>query len=135
MYARLIIATQAIGARQLFPCWDDPSLKAMLTISVNHPESYNAFSNMPNMNLPKRVDETKMKWTHFETTPKISTDRIGFVVHDFNLEHTQGINIWCRQQVQPLLKHGKIFIDLTIKHLKTYWQFLETSTFNDTRIH
>ena len=136
MCARWIITTQAIGARQLFPCWDDPSLQATFLISINHHRKYKAFSNMPIQNQDLANNKTGMQWTHFIITPKISAERVGFVVHDLRGIKYNGINIWYRKQsTLLLLKDGRTIIELTMMHLKTNWEFLETSTLDDTRIH
>lgn len=43
------VATQfsPIFARQAFPCFDEPELKAEFTITIVHPQEYNAVSNTP----------------------------------------------------------------------------------------
>ncbi|KAL6446043.1 hypothetical protein ACFW04_001007 [Cataglyphis niger] len=42
----LVTSFQAIGARQLFPCLDDPKFKAVFSINIKHHRSYIALSNM-----------------------------------------------------------------------------------------
>lgn len=80
---RWLFATylQTTGARYLFPCWDEPKLKAEFTISVKHPKKYKALSNMPIQNVHNV--ENDMVWTYFNTTPSISPYLIAIAIIDF----------------------------------------------------
>ncbi|KAL6444227.1 hypothetical protein ACFW04_001864 [Cataglyphis niger] len=76
---------QAIGARRLFPCWDNPKIKATFRISIIHGQEHQVFSNMP---IQKRVlyiyEENKTEiymWTsYFDISPAISTDVVTLVI-------------------------------------------------------
>ena len=89
---------------------------------------------MPIRNQDSVKKKTGMQWTHFTITPKISAERVGFVVHDLKGINYNGINIWHREQWTSDIVDGANFINSTMMHLKTNWQFLETSTLDDTRI-
>ncbi|XP_017767301.1 PREDICTED: aminopeptidase N-like [Eufriesea mexicana] len=93
---------QKTSARQAFPCWDEPALKATFNISLKHFDNYTALSNMPVSST--EYDEMDGKyWTNFETTPLMSTNILAFVVSDF--AHISGLNgttkIWANEQVIP----------------------------------
>jgi len=68
---------QAIGARQIFPCWDEPEYKATFNISIHHRKEYTVLSNM---NYKRKINLTnsKMQWTYFDITPEISTYQVAF---------------------------------------------------------
>ena len=66
------------GARLAFPCWDEPAFKAPFNISITHPKSYHAISNMP---VEELKEENDMKTTKFKTTPWISTYLVAFIRH------------------------------------------------------
>ncbi|XP_062123708.1 aminopeptidase N [Drosophila sulfurigaster albostrigata] len=74
---------ESTNARHAFPCYDEPNRRANFTITLNHDPGHNAISNMP-------VDETKSTTgrTVFQTTPRMSTYLIAFIVSDF--ESTSG---------------------------------------------
>ncbi|XP_032687647.1 aminopeptidase N-like isoform X2 [Odontomachus brunneus] len=86
---------QPVHARQAFPCWDEPAMKATFKLSIKHYPNYTALSNMPSSQ--SQVDETDGKvWTRFETTPVMPTNVLGFVIADYdhisNLDDT--MRIW-----------------------------------------
>ncbi|XP_050449677.1 uncharacterized protein LOC126850576 [Cataglyphis hispanica] len=104
-----IVATQAFAARQLFPCWDEPILKATFNISVKHHDSYKISSNMPVQNVVKENNE--MQWTHFKITPTMSTYCIGFILHNFYL--FPGVNLWCKSATYDLLFARNVIMNVT----------------------
>jgi aminopeptidase N len=67
-------------ARQAFPCFDEPNLKATFDVKIELPEDQVALSNMP-------VKDTKKKdglqVVTFDTTPKMSTYLLAWAVGDF----------------------------------------------------
>lgn len=71
-------------ARKAFPCFDEPSFKANFTISITHQTRYEAWSNMP---AHSRIEQPDlgggMVTTKFETSLKMSTYLVAFVVSDF----------------------------------------------------
>ncbi len=80
---------EAIDARRMFPCFDEPSFKATFKLSVSHPEKFHALSNMPEKksNTPKKsknyagvTQSNGWKMTTFLETPKMSTYLLALAV-------------------------------------------------------
>ncbi|XP_071559316.1 glutamyl aminopeptidase-like [Temnothorax nylanderi] len=72
--------TWTMGARRMFPCWDEPKFQANFTITIKYHAKYMAFSNMP-ISTSMTVNHTTI--TSFNTTPAISTHLIAIVLCDF----------------------------------------------------
>ncbi|XP_029667262.1 aminopeptidase Ey-like isoform X2 [Formica exsecta] len=112
-----LVATQTFAARQLFPCWDVPILKATFNISIKHYDSYKTLSNMPVQAITK--DNNKMQWTHFKT-PAMPTYCIGFILHNFFF--MPDINLWCK----PPSYYELLFANNVIRKITTYFENWET---------
>jgi len=101
----LLIAShiQANGARQLFPCWDEPHLKATFTISIKSHHNFTVLSNMPRI-LTSDIDD--FLWTHFYTTPPMFTFQIAIVITNYpHIRINKNIHLFCeRCEYNQLLK-------------------------------
>ncbi|XP_050768751.1 endoplasmic reticulum aminopeptidase 1 [Gymnogyps californianus] len=80
---RVLAAThfEPTAARMAFPCFDEPAFKARFSVRIRREPKHLALSNMPivksvNIN-PWLVED------HFDTTVKMSTYLVAFIVSDF----------------------------------------------------
>eukprot|EP01062_Namystynia_karyoxenos_P059363 TRINITY_DN507_c0_g1_i3.p1 TRINITY_DN507_c0_g1~~TRINITY_DN507_c0_g1_i3.p1 ORF type:complete len:912 (+),score=335.98 TRINITY_DN507_c0_g1_i3:86-2737(+) len=73
---------EAIDARQCFPCWDEPSRKAVFTVTMQVPPGCTAISNMPEAISEMRKDGGRK--VTFLPTPKMSTYLLAFIVGELD---------------------------------------------------
>ncbi|RLU27567.1 hypothetical protein DMN91_001371 [Ooceraea biroi] len=116
---------QPVRARQAFPCWDEPAIKATFKFSIKHYPNYTSLSNMPSMRT--NVDESDGKvWTHFETTPLMSTNILGFVIADYdhvsNLDDT--IRIWAPKK---LLQYAPSRLEIAETAMREFEKYTNSS--------
>ncbi|XP_055638087.1 aminopeptidase N-like [Toxorhynchites rutilus septentrionalis] len=74
---------QATLARRVFPCYDEPDLKAPITLWVEHHKNYSAVANMPVETIQESED---YRITKFVPTPRISTYLLAFAVTNFKVK-------------------------------------------------
>ncbi|XP_039177659.1 aminopeptidase Q isoform X2 [Crotalus tigris] len=111
----IVSQLQPTAARYVYPCFDEPAMKATFNISIVHHPSYVALSNMPALDASEYKDvndtalsalmneTTPINWTitTFETTLKMSTYITAFVVCKFDYvtttERGNQIRVWARK--------------------------------------
>ncbi|XP_067006895.2 aminopeptidase N [Anabrus simplex] len=114
--SRWLVFTQfePSSARNVFPCFDEPALKARFNISIATPPGMHALSNMPLREATEPVKELPgWVWSHFEESVPMSTYLVAFAVTDFiqvRSEKLSNFSIWVpagmEQQIQPLANLG-----------------------------
>lgn len=97
-------------AHRMFPCFDQPDIKATYQLSVTHPKDWKVISNSWPEKTKSFQDTTK---THFKKTPKFST----YLFHlsagpyaEFKSTHKRmPIRVLCRQSLKKYIPHKDIF--------------------------
>ncbi|KAG5848584.1 hypothetical protein ANANG_G00100000 [Anguilla anguilla] len=103
---RYVASTQMepTDARQVFPCFDEPAMRAVFNISIIHRKGSVALSNMPQKGqVEMDIDGDKWLITEFYPTKKISTYVLSFVVFNFESKETNYgsyiLKTWARPEV------------------------------------
>lgn len=116
---------QPVTARQAFPCWDEPAIKATFKFSIKHYPNYTALSNMPSTRSEVDAADGKV-WTRFETTPVMSTNVLAFVIADYdhisNLDGT--MKMWGPKH---LLHHAPYLLDIAEKVTRELERFTNST--------
>ncbi|XP_027508320.1 aminopeptidase Q [Corapipo altera] len=124
----MLIASQMepTYARRVYPCFDEPAMKATFNIRIVHDPSYVALSNMPAIGVSEMKDENGSLWTvtTFNTSLKMSTYLTAFVVCDFDYvtrtERGNKIRIWARKEAI-----GNGYLDYALSIIGPIFSFLE----------
>ena len=93
-----IVATQFEShyARECFPCIDEPAAKATFDLSLTTPDNGDTvLSNTPVKSVEKSVENSTITTT-FETTPRMSTYLLAFVIGKFqskSIKNEHGVQI------------------------------------------
>ncbi|XP_071646516.1 glutamyl aminopeptidase-like [Temnothorax longispinosus] len=102
------------GAREIFPCWDEPDIKTNFTISMKHNHNLIPISNSPIDHIYKY--NNVMSMTRFKTTYNISLYQVAVVLSEFDFDPRT--NTWCRQNVRPQLEFARKVAENATLYLK-----------------
>ncbi|CAH0703057.1 unnamed protein product [Spodoptera exigua] len=114
------------SARSAFPCFDEPAFKAKFEISIAHPETLTALSNMKIFAQEPVPDQPGWQWTHFDRSVSMSTYLVAYVLSDFKSLETSytstnnvtiPIRIWTRPELIGKAKYASV---ITPKLLEYY---------------
>lgn len=111
------------SARRAFPCFDEPSHKAVFKVHMIVPVHHEAISNT----LPARVSEHEAgyKMVSFEPSPKMSTYLLAFISGELeSIERKTKSGVLVRVFTTPGKKHQGVFaLDTAVKVLDFYEKY------------
>ena len=103
---------ETFDAHRMFPCFDQPDLKATFTFTVLAPNDWVVVSNNPGQAQPVTGRENIKRWT-FGATPKMSTYLTAMIAgpyHGVRDRHGDvDLGIFCRQSLAQYLDPDELF--------------------------
>ena len=114
---------ESTDARRAFPCWDEPAFKATYDISLTVDKGDTVISNTPILtDAPLPGDKHTIT---FQTTPKMSTYLVAFLVGDFQCLSGSADGVPIRACATPdKVQYGKLALDVaehTLHYYDTYF--------------
>ncbi|MEO5627683.1 MAG: M1 family metallopeptidase, partial [Candidatus Saccharimonadales bacterium] len=124
--SKKLIATQfeSHHAREVFPCIDEPEAKATFDLSLTTPKGDTVIANTP---VLKQVENGKQVTTSFETTPKMSSYLLAFVIGEMKyLEATTKDGVLVRTYATPQnVELTKFALEVGVKCLEFYNDYFD----------
>jgi aminopeptidase N len=120
---KIFLGTQfeATDARRLFPCWDEPSFRAIFQLTAVIPENWMAVSNMP-VASEKKVDGSRE--LTFEPTPSMSSYLNVFCAGEFDAIESEAEGVKLRiVTTKGKAESGRYALESTAKILRYYNEY------------
>lgn len=116
---------EAIDARRAFPCWDEPAVKALFSVTMVVDENLTAISNMPETSVTH--EKGGRKRVVFDVTPLMSTYLLAWAVGSFDF--VQGVTsrgVQVRVYSPPgRAEHGNFALGVAKRALDFYDDFFQ----------
>ncbi|ESO02908.1 hypothetical protein HELRODRAFT_81167 [Helobdella robusta] len=124
---------QSTDARRVFPCFDEPDMKAVFAVAIRHHRNYTALSNMA---VRRRTFDGEAVLVEFHDTPIMSTYLLAFLVADFvnkSIENSNGfkIQVWSRRDLEEQTSYALEFVNKTYEFFSDYFGCSEVVTKTD----
>uniref|UniRef100_A0A182N5W6 Aminopeptidase N n=1 Tax=Anopheles dirus TaxID=7168 RepID=A0A182N5W6_9DIPT len=118
---------QATLARRVFPCYDEPALKATFELEITNHRTYTAIANMPRASI--EIDPTNREYltSRFEKSPLMSTYLLAFAVTDFVTLRNGSHEVVVRSNAQEDAKYA---VDVGATILERLGSYLELSYYD-----
>ncbi|CAE8676397.1 unnamed protein product, partial [Polarella glacialis] len=116
---------EAIDARRMLPCWDEPSKKAIFSLALIIPEHLTAVSNMPASS--EAAAGKGKRQVRFLDTPKMSTYLLALAVGQFDSiqQVSQSGTLIRVLTARGQSEGGRFALDVAVRALDFYGQYFE----------
>lgn len=125
-----LIATQfeSHHAREVFPCIDEPAAKAVFDLTLITPRNLTVLGNQP-ISSQSNIPESPKMMTIFETTPKMSTYLLAWVIGDLQSKKAQTKNgvdvaVWATPVQSP--ESLDFALDIAVRSIEFYDEYFGT---------
>uniref|UniRef100_A0A665W168 Aminopeptidase n=1 Tax=Echeneis naucrates TaxID=173247 RepID=A0A665W168_ECHNA len=111
--------------RNVFPCFDEPEMKAVFNVTIIHRRQTTALANAP-VDKIQLIDD--WKYTRFHSTPKMSTYLFAFAVSEFEATASSYEPVVIKTYARPeavAAGHTKYAAEITGKILSFYENLFE----------
>lgn len=113
------------GARQAFPCFDEPALKASFDITLIAEKHLTCLSNMPIMSetdVQSVITGAPRKAVRFATSPIMSTYLVAFVIGELHYVESKAFRVPVRTYVtiDQDVEHGRYAAELGARTLELF---------------
>lgn len=75
---------EMVDARHAMPCYDEPGIRAVIGLKIQHGNTYDAVSNMPVTTREPVAETVGNVITSFEDTPPMQTYLLAFIISDYS---------------------------------------------------
>ena len=107
---------EPIFARQCLPCYDEPAIRSIFSVKIEHDSSYEAVSNMPVPSRDKANEIGNEVITSFQETPPMQMYLLAFFIHKFASVRVNSSTTPQKIYVQPNLS-GNENLKFIARHL------------------
>ncbi|KAI1877775.1 hypothetical protein JX265_003783 [Neoarthrinium moseri] len=115
---------EPISARSVFPCWDEPEIKAHFTVCIVADVDLTCLSNMEldSERLIKRTQGEPKKRAIFKASPLMSTYLVVMIAGHLNVLQSNDfripIRVWA--PLDRKIENGAYALDIAVKAMKTH---------------
>ncbi|XP_011877995.1 PREDICTED: glutamyl aminopeptidase-like isoform X3 [Vollenhovia emeryi] len=112
--------TWVTGIRRTFPCWDEPDIKTIYDITVEHQSNYMVFSNTLQYTTKSfKCLSNSIEQIHFFDTPVISTYLLSIVLCNLSTINT---HLKGRSLLERDLTFASYIIEKSTSYFETQWK-------------